>query len=86
MEWFPEDEEEDILFSPALLARRASESWIDTSLPEEVVFFVFRFFIFFVKNFFLFFFFLECKYRCKFESKKVITRFSRITSSHGNHE
>lgn len=37
MEWFPQDdEEEDILFSPALLARRASESWIDTSIPVEV--------------------------------------------------
>lgn len=37
MEWFPQDdEEEEISFSPALLARRASESWIDTSLSVEV--------------------------------------------------
>uniref|UniRef100_T1GPG0 Junctophilin n=1 Tax=Megaselia scalaris TaxID=36166 RepID=T1GPG0_MEGSC len=36
MEWFPQDdEEEEISFSPALLARRASESWIDTSLSVE---------------------------------------------------
>lgn len=30
-----EDEEEDLMFSPALMARRASESWIDTP-PIEV--------------------------------------------------
>lgn len=34
--WYQEDEEEeDLMFSPALLARRASESWID-SPPVEV--------------------------------------------------
>lgn len=31
-----EDEEEQLLFSPALMARRASESWIDTP-PIEVL-------------------------------------------------
>ncbi|ERL90300.1 hypothetical protein D910_07651 [Dendroctonus ponderosae] len=31
-----DDEEEDLLFSPALMARRASESWIDTP-PVEVL-------------------------------------------------
>lgn len=37
MEWFPEDEdEEDLMFSPALLARRASESWI-VAPPVEVI-------------------------------------------------
>lgn len=39
MNWYngnEEDEDEaDLMFSPALLARRASESWID-SLPIEV--------------------------------------------------
>jgi len=39
MSWFfsadDEDEDEDLLFSPALMARRASESWIDTP-PIEV--------------------------------------------------
>lgn len=29
-----DEEEEDLLFSPALMARRASESWINT--PVEV--------------------------------------------------
>jgi hypothetical protein len=34
--WYNEDEEEeDLLFSPALMARRASESWINTP-PIEV--------------------------------------------------
>lgn len=35
--WYQADdeEEEDLLFSPALMARRASESWIDTP-PVEV--------------------------------------------------
>ncbi|XP_004519378.1 uncharacterized protein LOC101460529 isoform X4 [Ceratitis capitata] len=28
MEWYPEDDEEELMYSPALLARRASESWI----------------------------------------------------------
>jgi junctophilin len=36
MQWYQEEEdEEDLMFSPALLARRASESWID-SPPVEV--------------------------------------------------
>lgn len=37
MMWYIEEdeEEEDLLFSPALMARRASESWIDTP-PAEV--------------------------------------------------
>lgn len=36
MHWYQEeDEEEDLMFSPALLARRASESWIETA-PIEV--------------------------------------------------
>lgn len=37
MLWYQgdEDEEEDLMFSPALLARRASESWINTP-PIEV--------------------------------------------------
>lgn len=36
MSWYQnEDEEEDLMFSPALMARRASESWID-SPPVEV--------------------------------------------------
>lgn len=36
MLWSVEDEEEeDLLFSPALMARRASESWINTP-PIEV--------------------------------------------------
>ncbi|XP_053957538.1 uncharacterized protein LOC129247651 isoform X2 [Anastrepha obliqua] len=28
MEWYPEEDEEELMYSPALLARRASESWI----------------------------------------------------------
>ncbi|XP_055382072.1 uncharacterized protein LOC129612482 [Condylostylus longicornis] len=37
MEWYPEDEEEEELqFSPALLARRASESWIIAPPVESV--------------------------------------------------
>jgi hypothetical protein len=36
MNWYqPDEEEDDLMFSPALLARRASESWID-SAPIEV--------------------------------------------------
>lgn len=36
MMWYQDDdEEEDLMFSPALMARRASESWIDTP-PVEV--------------------------------------------------
>ena len=37
MHWYQDEEEEedDLQFSPALLARRASESWIDTA-PLEV--------------------------------------------------
>lgn len=39
MHWYQEDEyedeEEDLMFSPALLARRASESWI-VAPPVEV--------------------------------------------------
>lgn len=36
MLWYQEeDDEEDLMFSPALMARRASESWIDTA-PVEV--------------------------------------------------
>lgn len=41
MNWYQteDDEEEDLMYSPALMARRASESWIDTPpvevLPEE---------------------------------------------------
>ncbi|XP_060518955.1 uncharacterized protein LOC132697444 isoform X4 [Cylas formicarius] len=38
MFWFNNDEdEEDVLFSPALMARRASESWIDTPPIETIV-------------------------------------------------
>ncbi|VVC29825.1 Hypothetical protein CINCED_3A002265 [Cinara cedri] len=40
MSWFfstdDEDEDENLMFSPALMARRASESWIDTPPIEEV--------------------------------------------------
>lgn len=38
MLWYQndDDEEEDLMYSPALMARRASESWIDTP-PVEVV-------------------------------------------------
>ncbi|XP_050426311.1 uncharacterized protein LOC126836736 [Adelges cooleyi] len=39
MSWFLSDddeEDENLLFSPALMARRASESWIDTPPFEEV--------------------------------------------------
>lgn len=36
-----EDEDENLLYSPALVARRASESWIDT-LPVEVLFSIVR--------------------------------------------
>lgn len=47
MNWYQEDgyedEEEDLLFSPALLARRASESWI-VAPPVEVYIKIFRFF------------------------------------------
>lgn len=37
MNWYQEvedEEEEDLMFSPALLARRASESWIVAPLVE----------------------------------------------------
>ncbi|XP_018334743.1 uncharacterized protein LOC108743660 [Agrilus planipennis] len=37
MLWYQEDDDEDILLSPALLARRASESWIDTPPVETIV-------------------------------------------------
>ncbi|XP_044752129.1 uncharacterized protein LOC123312021 isoform X2 [Coccinella septempunctata] len=37
MNWYQEDDEEDLLFSPALMARRASESWIDTPPIENLV-------------------------------------------------
>lgn len=38
MRWYQEEEDEDdLMFSPALLARRASESWIETP-PVEVKF------------------------------------------------
>ncbi|KAL3280911.1 hypothetical protein HHI36_004138 [Cryptolaemus montrouzieri] len=38
MNWYQEeDEEEDLMFSPALMARRASESWIDTPPIENLV-------------------------------------------------
>ncbi|KAL9924893.1 uncharacterized protein LOC119634157 isoform X2 [Glossina fuscipes] len=36
MEWYPEEDEEDLMFSPALLARRASESWIVEPPTESV--------------------------------------------------
>lgn len=37
MSWYQEEEDEDyLLYSPALLARRASESWIDTPPVESV--------------------------------------------------
>lgn len=38
MNWYQteDDEEEDLMYSPALMARRASESWIDTP-PVEVL-------------------------------------------------
>ena len=40
MHWYQDEEEEEaeVMFSPALLARRASESWIDTA-PIEVYLF-----------------------------------------------
>lgn len=46
MHWYQDEEEEeaDLMFSPALLARRASESWIDTA-PIEVIFFFFDLYI-----------------------------------------
>ncbi|XP_019875257.1 uncharacterized protein LOC109603220 isoform X2 [Aethina tumida] len=38
MLWYQEDdEEEDLMFSPALMARRASESWIETPPVENLV-------------------------------------------------
>ncbi|KAJ3654493.1 hypothetical protein Zmor_013679 [Zophobas morio] len=38
MLWYQEDEEEEnLMFSPALMARRASESWIDTPPVENLV-------------------------------------------------
>ncbi|XP_060848291.1 uncharacterized protein LOC132927722 [Rhopalosiphum padi] len=40
MSWFfsadDDEEDENLLFSPALMARRASESWIDTPPIEEI--------------------------------------------------
>lgn len=42
MHWYQGDEEEeeaDLMFSPALLARRASESWIDCA-PIEVIYLI----------------------------------------------
>ncbi|KAF7274062.1 uncharacterized protein LOC143202098 [Rhynchophorus ferrugineus] len=38
MPWYQpaDDDEEDLMFSPALMARRASESWIDTP-PAEIL-------------------------------------------------
>lgn len=39
MNWYqeePDEDEEDLMFSPALLARRASESWI-IAPPVEVL-------------------------------------------------
>ncbi|XP_025196303.1 uncharacterized protein LOC112595360 isoform X2 [Melanaphis sacchari] len=40
MSWFfsadDDEEDENLLFSPALMARRASESWIDTPPIQEV--------------------------------------------------
>lgn len=41
MEWYPDEDEEDLMFSPALLARRASESWIVDPPAEVNVFFLF---------------------------------------------
>ncbi|XP_014095861.1 uncharacterized protein [Bactrocera oleae] len=35
MEWYPEEDEEELMYSPALLARRASESWI-VEPPVEI--------------------------------------------------
>lgn len=35
MDWYPEEEEEELMYSPALLARRASESWI-VEPPVEI--------------------------------------------------
>ncbi|XP_017784739.1 PREDICTED: uncharacterized protein LOC108568272 isoform X2 [Nicrophorus vespilloides] len=39
MLWYQndEDDEEDLMYSPALMARRASESWIDTPPVENVI-------------------------------------------------
>ncbi|XP_015835981.1 uncharacterized protein jp isoform X4 [Tribolium castaneum] len=38
MLWYQDDdEEENLMFSPALMARRASESWIDTPPVENLV-------------------------------------------------
>ncbi|XP_064213206.1 uncharacterized protein jp isoform X5 [Tribolium castaneum] len=37
MLWYQDDdEEENLMFSPALMARRASESWIDTPPVEDL--------------------------------------------------
>ncbi|XP_027850959.1 uncharacterized protein LOC114130227 [Aphis gossypii] len=40
MSWFfsadDDEEDENLLFSPALMARRASESWIDTPPMQEI--------------------------------------------------
>ncbi|XP_050530493.1 uncharacterized protein LOC126899535 [Daktulosphaira vitifoliae] len=42
MSWFmsteSDEEDENLLYSPALMARRASESWIDSAPIEEVPF------------------------------------------------
>lgn len=47
MRWYQEEdeEEEDIMFSPAILARRASESWI-VAPPVEVVTYFAKFIVF----------------------------------------
>lgn len=41
MHWYQDedDEEEDLMFSPALLARRASESWIIAPPVEVLIFY-----------------------------------------------
>lgn len=44
MEWYPDEDEEDLMFSPALLARRASESWIvEPPVEVNIYFFLFVF-------------------------------------------
>lgn len=52
MRWYQEeeyeDEEEDLMFSPAILARRASESWIIAPPVEVHVIFNNFFLIFYV--------------------------------------
>lgn len=73
MPWYQnDDEEEDLMFSPALMARRASESWIDTPPVEVLVFILKKFFLLLLEininnssgaNFFIFFRFVNKYFR-----------------------